>query len=95
LALDFEKVHLTKKINAQKLEIESLQKQRVLLGALVHDNKTMLQSEERLFTFGESSLFLINTRENNLVAAQLASIALENRYYISNSELFKILANPD
>ncbi len=95
LALDFEKVHLTNKINAQKLEIESLQKQRVLLGALVHDNKTMLQSEERLFTFGESSLFLINTRENNLVAAQLASIALENRYYISNSELFKILANPD
>jgi len=95
LALDFEKVHLTNKINAQKLEIESLQKQRVLLGALVQDNKTMLQSEERLFTFGESSLFLINTRENNLVAAQLASIALENRYYISNSELFKILANPD
>ena len=95
LALDFEKVHLTNKINAQKLEIESLQKQRILLGALVHDNKTMLQSEERLFTFGESSLFLINTRENNLVAAQLASIALENRYYISNSELFKILANPD
>lgn len=95
MALDFEKVHLTNKINAQKLEIESLQKQRVLLGALVQDNKTMLQSEERLFTFGESSLFLINTRENNLVAAQLASIALENRYYISNSELFKILANPD
>jgi hypothetical protein len=55
----------------------------------------MLQSEERLFSFGESSLFLINTRENNLVSAQLASIALENRFLISNSELFKIMANPD
>jgi hypothetical protein len=55
----------------------------------------MLNSEERLFEMGESSLFLINTRENNLVAAQLNRIALENRYYISNSELFKIVANPN
>jgi outer membrane protein TolC len=94
-ALSLEKVQLTNKINAQKIEIESLTKQRNLISGLVNDNSTMLQSEERLFTFGESSLFLINTRENNLVTAQLASILLENRFYISNSELFKIMANPD
>ncbi len=94
-ALGLEKVQLTNKINAQKIEIESLTKQRKLINGLVNDNNTMLQSEERLFTFGESSLFLINTRENNLVTAQLASIVLENRFYISNSELFKIMANPD
>jgi outer membrane protein TolC len=94
-ALGLEKVQLTNKINAQKIEIESLIKQRNLISGLVNDNNTMLQSEERLFTFGESSLFLINTRENNLVTAQLASIVLENRFYISNSELFKIMANPD
>ena len=94
-ALDLEKVQLTNKINAQKIEIESLTKQRKLISGLVNDNNTMLLSEERLFTFGESSLFLINTRENNLVTAQLASILLENRFYISNSELFKIMANPD
>ena len=94
-ALGLEKVQLTNKINAQKIEIESLTKQRNLISGLVNDNNTMLQSEERLFTFGESSLFLINTRENNLVTAQLASIVLENRFYISNSELFKIMANPD
>lgn len=94
-ALDLEKVELTNKINAQKLEIASLIKQKELIKALVKDNITMLNSEERLFTFGESSLFLINTRENNLVNAQLSQIALENRFYISNSELFKIMANPD
>lgn len=94
-ALGLEKVQLTNKINAQKIEIQSLEKQRNLINGLVNDNTAMLQSEERLFSFGESSLFLINTRENNLVTAQLASIALENRYYISNSELFKIMANPD
>lgn len=93
--LDLEKVQLTNKINAQKLEIASLLIQKDLIKDLVQDNMTMLNSEERLFSFGESSLFLINTRENNLVSAQLSQIALENRFYISNSELFKIMANPD
>jgi len=94
-ALDIETVQLTNKINAQKIEITSLERQKELIKALVRDNLTMLSSEERLFSFGESSLFLINTRENNLVLAQLSKIALENRFYISNSELFKIMANPD
>jgi outer membrane protein TolC len=94
-ALDLEKVQLSNKINAQKMEIESLLIQKELIKGLVEDNLTMLNSEERLFSFGESSLFLINTRENNLVSAQLSQIALENRFYVSNSELFKIMANPD
>ncbi len=94
-ALDLEKVQLSNKINAQKLEIEALTKQKNLIKSVVEDYATMLKSEERLFSFGESSLFLINSRENNLVSAQLSKIALENRFFVSNSELFKIMANPD
>lgn len=93
--LDFERLQLTNKIKAQQAEITSLLKQNDFITNLVDNHKTMLNSEERLFEMGESSLFLINTRENNLVAAQLNQIALENRYYISNSELFKIVANPN
>ena len=93
--LDFEKIQLTNKINAQKIELTSLQKQQKIIGDLVSDNLTLLNSEERLFSFGESSLFLINTRENNLVSAQLAAIAIENRYFNSNSELYRVLSNPD
>lgn len=92
---DLEKVQLTNKIIAQKTEIQSLTKQQKLIDKLVSDYDTMLQSEERLFTLGESSLFLINTRENNLVSAQLSQIALENRFFTSNSELYKIMANPN
>jgi outer membrane protein TolC len=66
-ALDIETVQLTNKINAQKVEITSLVKQKELIKALVQDNLTMLSSR----------------------------IALENRFFISNSELFKIMANPD
>lgn len=94
-ALDLEKVQLSNKINAQKLEIEALTKQKDLIKSVVEDYATMLKSEEKLFSFGESSLFLINSRENNLVSAQLSKIALENRFFVSNSELFKIMANPD
>ena len=94
-ALDLEKVQLSNKINAQKMEIEALTKQKELIKSVVEDYSTMLKSEERLFSFGESSLFLINSRENNLVSAQLSKIALENRFFVSNSELFKIMANPD
>mgnify|MGYP003645810045 CR=1 FL=1 len=93
--LNLERVQLSNKIRAQKTEIQSLEKQNKIIKTLTDDYAVMLKSEERLFTFGESSLFLINSRENSLISAQLASIALENRYFNSNAELFKIMANPD
>jgi outer membrane protein TolC len=93
--LSLERVQLSNKISAQKTEIQSLEKQNKIIKTLAEDYAVMLKSEERLFTFGESSLFLINSRENSLISAQLASIALENRYFNANAELFKILANPD
>ena len=93
--LDLERVQLTNKINAQQTEISSLEKQKSLIDDLVKDNQTMLNSEERLFTFGESSIFLINTRENNLVTSQISQLTIENRYFNSNAELFKIMANPE
>lgn len=93
--LDLERVSLKNKIKAQQTEINSLEKQKQLIESLVTDYNTMLTSEERLFTFGESSIFLINTRENNLVSAQLSKLLIENRYFDSNAKLFKIMANPE
>lgn len=93
--LDLERVSLKNKIKAQQTEISSLEKQKQLIDNLVVDYNTMLTSEERLFSFGESSIFLINARENNLVAAQLSQLQIENRYFDSNAKLFKIMANPE
>lgn len=89
--LDLQRVQLKNKINAQQTEIQSLERQRALINRLVKDNETMLASEERLFSFGESSIFLINSRENNLVASQLSKLAIENRYFESNAELFRVM----
>jgi outer membrane protein TolC len=93
--LNIQRLQLTNKINAQQNEIKSLERQRKLIQKLVDDCNVVLSSEERLFSFGESSMFLINSRENNLVSSQLSKIALENRYLTSNAELFRIMANPD
>lgn len=95
LSLELERVQLKNKINAQQIEIKSIDRQRKIITDLVKDNSIMLRSEERLFSFGESSMFLLNTRENNLVIAQLSQLNLENRFYNSNAELFRIMANPD
>ncbi|WP_119792357.1 TolC family protein [Flavobacterium anhuiense] len=90
-----QRLELKNKIKAQQTEIASLRKQKVVIDNLVKDYMTMLDSEEKLFSFGESSIFLINSRENNLVSAKLSQISLENQFYLSNAELYKILANPD
>jgi outer membrane protein TolC len=90
-----QRLELKNKIKAQQTEIASLRKQKMVIDNLVKDYMTMLNSEEKLFSFGESSIFLINSRENNLVSAKLSQISLENQFYLSNAELYKILANPD
>ena len=95
LELDFERVRLNNKISAQQTEIESLTQQQAVIDRLVEDYTTMVRSEERLFSFGESSVFLINSRENSLISARLQQIANQNRYFISNAELFRTMANPD
>ncbi|SMP32859.1 TolC family protein [Flavobacterium hercynium] len=93
--IEQQRLELKNKIKAQQTEITSLKRQKVVIDNLVQDYLTMLNSEEKLFSFGESSIFLINSRENNLVSAKLSQISIENQFYISNAELYKILANPD
>ncbi|MCR5862776.1 TolC family protein [Flavobacterium sp. J372] len=94
LDLDLERVALKNKITAQQAEIEALQSQQITVSALVKDYTTMLSSEERLFSFGESSLFIINSRENNVVSSRLSEINIENRLLNSMAELYRTLSNP-
>lgn len=93
--LNLERVQLNNKIKAQQTEISSLEKQREIIMRLVNDNEIILASEDRLFSFGESSLFLINSRENNLLSTRLSEINIVNKCLISNVELFKMIANPN
>jgi outer membrane protein TolC len=91
LDLNLERLQLDNKMKAGRNEITALQNQISITNTLVEDYNTMLQSEERLFSFGESSIFLINSRENSLLSSQISQINLENRYLNSYANLFRIM----
>lgn len=93
--LQFERKNLENKLKAQQQEIVSLEKQQDYNDKLVKDFTTLLNAEDRLFEMGESSLFIINSRENSLVSSQLNEIALENRYLNTIINLYKTIANPN
>lgn len=95
LDLDLENIVLKNKIDFQLQEITSLEEQMQLANSLLGDFTTMLQSEERLFFFGESSLFLINARENSLLGSNLQLITTQIRYCTAHAELYQLLANPE
>ncbi|WP_233900763.1 TolC family protein [Tenacibaculum piscium] len=93
--LDFEisatKIILQNKIKATKQEIVSYQKQHNILKNLVNNYKTIVKSEERKFSLGESSLFLINYREVKLIETNLKAIKNEYEYAKTKSKLLKLL----
>lgn len=93
--LQFERKNLENKIKSQQQEIVSLEKQQEYNDKLVKDFTKLLNAEDRLFEMGESSLFIINSRENSLVSSQLNKIALENRYLNALIRIYKTLANPN
>lgn len=92
--LQFERKNLENKIKSQQQEIISLEKQRNYNTNLVKDYNTLLNAEDRLFEMGESSLFIINSRENALIGSQINEIVLENKYLNAILGLYKIIANP-
>lgn len=90
--LQQERLQIKNKIVAQIGEKTSFRKQTGLINNLVRDYQKMLEAEERLFSFGESSIFILNTRESNLITAKIEQFALENSYLVSNADLFRIMA---
>lgn len=92
--LQFERKNLENKLKSQQQEIISLQKQQSINNELVRDYSKLLTAEDRMFELGESSLFIINARENTLVSAQLHAIALENNFLNALIALYRTNANP-
>ncbi|WP_428224316.1 TolC family protein [Flavobacterium sp.] len=93
--LQFEQLQLQNKLSAQQQEVISINKQLNINKKLVNDFETLLKGEEKLFEIGESSLFLMNTRENALVSSKLSDIALQNRFYNTLISYYQLWGNPN
>ena len=71
---------IASKINAGFRKCEFLQEQIELMKKTVDNYKRMLNAEKRNFDAGESSVFLVNSRELALVQAELKLIDSESKF---------------
>lgn len=83
------KVMIQNKVSAIQQELASFVVQNDFITQIVEDYAVLLRAEERKFFLGESSLFLVNTRESKLIENKLKAIDLENNFLESKANLFK------
>ena len=86
------KITIQNKVLSLYRVLESFETQNNLIEDIVKDYTTMLSAEERKFSFGESSLFLINSREKSLIDSQLKAVEVQNKYLKAKAKLFNSLS---
>lgn len=78
---------LSYKINSTSNNYRFALEQLEISKRLVTNNQIMYEAERSLFNLGESSVFMINSRESAWLKAQIENIWMENESYILKSEL--------
>lgn len=84
-----EKLLIKNKFKQVSQLYSSYLKQFNLYTALVKNNQTLLTAEEKKFNFGESSLFMVNTREKKLLETKLKQLDVRNALLKSRVKWFK------
>jgi outer membrane protein TolC len=85
--LNWDKKYLTleieNKVRSSFAEFYALKKQINGNEQIVNANKLLFDTENTKFQMGESSLFLINSRELKLIETEQKNIALKAKLYLS------------
>ena len=81
---------LRNKVDAAMFEMESLESQLGTMTIIVSDYERLVRAEDRKFTLGESSLFLINTREQKLIDARLKENKIRTEQFMATAQLFRV-----
>ena len=87
LSRDQKLLELTNKVKQYYNELLTLRSQITLYNDAVINYRRMLEGEKQKFEMGESSLFLINSRELYLIEAELKLIELRTKYYKAHAGL--------
>ena len=87
LALKLKEKELSYKIEAAETNYTTAIRQAELTQKIVQSNLTLYQSERTMFEIGESSVFMINTRETNYLNAQKETIEAQSIQLQSLNEL--------
>ncbi len=76
-------VEIENKIRSNFAEFSSLKQQISFSASSLEANKTLLDTEDMKFKIGESSLFLINSREMKYLESEQKNIALKAKFFTS------------
>jgi len=94
-SLEFEtktqQLQISNKLKALVINTSLYKEQFQLLKDAVKNYETLLNAEERKFKVGESSLFLINSREQKLIDAQIKSNSVLLKLNFIRAELYNSL----
>jgi len=85
------RLSLRNKFDALGNEVRSYDEQNELTNRIVTDYSKLLGAEERKFNLGESSLFLINSRESKLIEAELKAVDIENKFLKVKASMFQLV----
>ncbi len=75
------KLEIENKIKKYYAELIALKKQQLLTNNSVANAKKLLDAEFQRFEIGESSLFLVNSRELKFIEVQLKSYELKSKFF--------------
>lgn len=78
------------KYQAYLVEYNNIRRQLQLLEETVSLYRQMYEAEIQLFEIGESSLFLVNTREQNLIQSEIKRLELEMKMYKAYFGIFYV-----
>ncbi|WP_377716334.1 TolC family protein [Pseudofulvibacter geojedonensis] len=85
------KLNIENKIIATQEQLRSYQEQNDLYKDLILDYERMLNAENKRFEIGESSLFLVNSREQKLFNAKIKGNELRIAYLKTILQFFNVL----
>lgn len=89
--IELNEVQIANKLEAVARELESFIFQNKVAEEMVENYRILLFAEERRMSFGESSLFLVNTRETKYIEALLKRNELLIKYLDAKARLFQTL----
>jgi outer membrane protein TolC len=87
LDADFKLQELNAKITSSRNEVLNYKRQIDIAQQNIQNYRRLLNAEEQLFSNGESSLFLINSRENKLLESELKLLDLRLKFVSSYNNL--------
>lgn len=94
--LQAESLILRNKVASIFEQLDSYQLQQRIAATLAINSARLLEAENRKFELGDSSLFLINSREVKLIETRLKQLEVQIKLYNAKADLFRSLVlDPD